>query len=215
MDIYDYGPRLYFSNVGRWLSPDPSLSDRLNRYAYVQNRPVELHDLTGFGSDSQDEKVWALIDSYRSSAPECQQRLFPDVSVDQIAWELPKRDRGIVGYGLTTPATGDPSLELKFAEHYLFAYYASKHSLLQSIVIPLAEIPLWQLLKMAEDQSRRPLPRGQTTPGLVEGVFGGRLSEPAFGEVTWEYQGVVDAWLGRQPSPDTPSGDWHTTYCLY
>lgn len=46
-DIYTFGPRLYFSDLGRWLSPDDSLEDGFNRYAFVRNNPILHADPSG------------------------------------------------------------------------------------------------------------------------------------------------------------------------
>jgi RHS repeat-associated protein len=45
--FYDYGARLYNPTTGRWLSPDTSITDGLNRYAYVSNNPLVYNDPTG------------------------------------------------------------------------------------------------------------------------------------------------------------------------
>lgn len=45
--FYDYGARLYFPLTGRWLSPDGSTADGLNRYGYVRNNPLRFSDPTG------------------------------------------------------------------------------------------------------------------------------------------------------------------------
>lgn len=53
--LYDYGARLYNPATGRWLSPDSSLADGMNRYAYVGNNPVSRTDPTGhFADDPQN-----------------------------------------------------------------------------------------------------------------------------------------------------------------
>src|SRR5690606_19763378 len=49
-DIYDYGPRMYLADVGRWLSPDPTFADGVNRYAYAVNDPVNFADPSGQSS---------------------------------------------------------------------------------------------------------------------------------------------------------------------
>jgi RHS repeat-associated protein len=46
-DVYDFGPRMYSADVGTWLAPDPTYSDGLNRYAFVQGDPVNGWDPTG------------------------------------------------------------------------------------------------------------------------------------------------------------------------
>src|SRR5262249_53514468 len=38
--FYDYGARLYNPGTGRWLSPDSSVQDGLNRYTYARNNPI-------------------------------------------------------------------------------------------------------------------------------------------------------------------------------
>jgi RHS repeat-associated protein len=45
--FYDYGARLYNPATGRWLSPDTSIEDGPNRYAYVGNNPQTKIDPTG------------------------------------------------------------------------------------------------------------------------------------------------------------------------
>jgi RHS repeat-associated protein len=55
--LYDYGARLYSPVTGRWLSPDSSLADGLNRYAYVQNNPVTRTDPTGHQSQ---RNIWII-----------------------------------------------------------------------------------------------------------------------------------------------------------
>jgi RHS repeat-associated protein len=48
--FYDYGARIYNPATGRWLSPDSSTKDGLNRYTYVRNNPLFYNDLTGHGA---------------------------------------------------------------------------------------------------------------------------------------------------------------------
>jgi len=48
--FYDYGARLYNPSTGRWLSPDSSAADGLNRYVYVRNNPLRFTDPTGHQS---------------------------------------------------------------------------------------------------------------------------------------------------------------------
>jgi RHS repeat-associated protein len=48
--FYDYGARLYAPVTGRWLSPDSTLSDGMNRYAYARNNPWTRVDPTGHTS---------------------------------------------------------------------------------------------------------------------------------------------------------------------
>ena len=50
--FYDYGARLYNPATGRWLSPDSSAGDGLNRYTYVSNNPLRYTDPTGHDSES-------------------------------------------------------------------------------------------------------------------------------------------------------------------
>jgi RHS repeat-associated protein len=45
--FYDYGARVYNPATGRWLSPDSSTTDGLNRYTYVKNHPLDATDPTG------------------------------------------------------------------------------------------------------------------------------------------------------------------------
>ena len=46
-DIYDFGPRMYFADVGTWLSPDPTFSDGPNRYGFGKADPINHADPTG------------------------------------------------------------------------------------------------------------------------------------------------------------------------
>jgi insecticidal toxin complex protein TccC len=45
--LYDYGARMYNPATGRWLSPDTSTKDGLNRFAYVSNNPQRFVDPDG------------------------------------------------------------------------------------------------------------------------------------------------------------------------
>lgn len=50
--LYNYNARLYSSDIGRFVSPDPIISDpsdpqNLNRYSYVLNNPLNLIDPSG------------------------------------------------------------------------------------------------------------------------------------------------------------------------
>jgi RHS repeat-associated protein len=47
LDVFDYGPRLYLADVGRWLGVDPGFADGPNRYTYVRNDPINNRDPTG------------------------------------------------------------------------------------------------------------------------------------------------------------------------
>jgi RHS repeat-associated protein len=49
--FYDYGARIYNPATGRWLSPDTSTADGLNRYTYVKNNPLFYNDHSGHGAD--------------------------------------------------------------------------------------------------------------------------------------------------------------------
>lgn len=47
----DFGKRFYDPELGRWMTPDPlGTMDGINRYAYVKNNPLGLHDLYGLYS---------------------------------------------------------------------------------------------------------------------------------------------------------------------
>ena len=50
-NVYDFGARPYNANTGRWMSPDPSYADGLNRYAFVRNDPMSRWDPTGLGGE--------------------------------------------------------------------------------------------------------------------------------------------------------------------
>ncbi len=57
--LVDMRGRVYDPTLGKFLSPDPFVSDPLrpqawNRYSYVLNNPVSLHDPTGFQDDDDD-----------------------------------------------------------------------------------------------------------------------------------------------------------------
>ncbi|HYC61124.1 MAG TPA: RHS repeat-associated core domain-containing protein [Thermoanaerobaculia bacterium] len=54
--FYDYGARLYNPLTGRWLSPDTSLADGLNRYAYARNNPWTLIDPDGHETEPPQDK---------------------------------------------------------------------------------------------------------------------------------------------------------------
>ena len=59
--FYDYGARMYNPATGRWLSPDISAKDGVNRYTYVKNDPLRNIDPTGHDSETftvdQDGRV--------------------------------------------------------------------------------------------------------------------------------------------------------------
>src|SRR5262249_24968858 len=57
--LLDYGARMYYPAIGRWISPDTSNADGLNRYAYVRNNPVTLTDLDGH--QSKDPPRWSPV----------------------------------------------------------------------------------------------------------------------------------------------------------
>ncbi|HEX8170603.1 MAG TPA: RHS repeat-associated core domain-containing protein [Thermoanaerobaculia bacterium] len=54
--FYDYGARLYNPVTGRWLSPDASIADGLNRYSYARNNPWSKIDPSGNRSCCEDEQ---------------------------------------------------------------------------------------------------------------------------------------------------------------
>ena len=56
--FYDYGARLYSPVTGRWLSPDNTLADGLNRYSYARNNPWSRVDPTGH--NSEPTAYWAI-----------------------------------------------------------------------------------------------------------------------------------------------------------
>lgn len=58
--FYDYGARLYNPVTGRWLSADTSVTDGLNRYAYVRNNPLRYVDPTGH------DGTWAFYETKNS-----------------------------------------------------------------------------------------------------------------------------------------------------
>jgi RHS repeat-associated protein len=45
--LYYYGTRYYVAWLGRWTAVDPSLAGGMNRYVYVQNRPIVATDPNG------------------------------------------------------------------------------------------------------------------------------------------------------------------------
>lgn len=65
--FYYHGARYYAAWLGRWTSADPrGLADGVNRYAYVRNRPVYLHDPSGRISENPSAKkpdVPALVEA--------------------------------------------------------------------------------------------------------------------------------------------------------
>jgi RHS repeat-associated protein len=70
-----FGARYYASNMGRWMSPDPSglaLSDlgnpqSLNLYSYVINNPAILVDPDGLCYGQQQSSVWSCIGGFFKS----------------------------------------------------------------------------------------------------------------------------------------------------
>jgi RHS repeat-associated protein len=58
--FYDFGARIYNPITGRWLSPDTSIKDGLNRYAYARNNPWTHTDPTGHNT----EPAWYWIYSW-------------------------------------------------------------------------------------------------------------------------------------------------------
>ncbi len=59
--LYDFGARLYNPGTGRWMSPDSSLRDGPNRYAYVGNNPVGFIDPSGHDKKPKKQEV-ILVD---------------------------------------------------------------------------------------------------------------------------------------------------------
>jgi RHS repeat-associated protein len=55
--LYDYGARLYNPATARFLSPDTSDADGLNRYAYVSNDPLRYNDPTGHQQEEAERIV--------------------------------------------------------------------------------------------------------------------------------------------------------------
>ncbi|HYC93793.1 MAG TPA: RHS repeat-associated core domain-containing protein [Thermoanaerobaculia bacterium] len=70
--FYDYGARLYNPLSGRWLSPDTSLADGPNRYAYARNNPWTKIDPTGH--ESQDPRGPIDQEDYDPELEEWRQR---------------------------------------------------------------------------------------------------------------------------------------------
>jgi RHS repeat-associated protein len=62
--FYDYGARLYSPLTGRWLSPDVSLADGSNRYAYVRNNPWTRSD-----PDGHKSRIWIECSSCNGGKP--------------------------------------------------------------------------------------------------------------------------------------------------
>ncbi|MBI4680965.1 MAG: RHS repeat-associated core domain-containing protein [Nitrospirae bacterium] len=65
--LYYYGARWYDPQIGRWITPDPTVQhpyddpQDLNRYAYCRNNPITLDDPTGLGWKKFWGKVWNEI----------------------------------------------------------------------------------------------------------------------------------------------------------
>ena len=58
--LIDYGGRLFDPDLGRWLTPDPTIQrpydpQNLNRYSFVQNNPINSREINGYGFWS---KLW-------------------------------------------------------------------------------------------------------------------------------------------------------------
>jgi RHS repeat-associated protein len=80
--FYDYGARLYNPATGRWLSPDGSVQDGLNRYAYVANNPIRYTDPTGKGGE---DGVWAR---YYDNVSAYHYRFFEGSHKPGEGWEI-------------------------------------------------------------------------------------------------------------------------------
>jgi RHS repeat-associated protein len=61
LSVTDFGPRLYLGDVGRWIGPDPTLSDGPNRYAFVRGDPINFGDPTGHGATELGVLAWELF----------------------------------------------------------------------------------------------------------------------------------------------------------
>ena len=58
-----YGGRYYLPDVGRWLTPDPTVQhpydpQNLNRYSFCQNNPLNAQEINGYGFFSWLKKNW-------------------------------------------------------------------------------------------------------------------------------------------------------------
>jgi hypothetical protein len=142
-----------YSPQARGFGPVLSLSDSLinDGLASAEESP---EDILWAIHNSQmqadiDETTWRLISAYRRKALEIGR---PDIE-DTLAWAYAKEARGIHGMGFTTPATGDPAVELKHAEHYLLAYQGSITWGGRSRYAVMM-IPAWHLFKQYENTAR-------------------------------------------------------------
>ncbi len=65
-DLYFYQARYYDANLGRFIQPDPIVSDpndpqAFNRYSYVVNNPVLYIDPTGFRAELTDRELDEIV----------------------------------------------------------------------------------------------------------------------------------------------------------
>lgn len=59
----DFGPRLYMPDVGRFASPDPTVADGPNRYAYVRNNPARYADPSGYAAQDPVDDATIRIET--------------------------------------------------------------------------------------------------------------------------------------------------------
>ena len=62
--LVEMGARYYDPQLGRFISPDPTISDGINRYMYALNNPVGKVDPSGFGAMDVVHKVAGALDNF-------------------------------------------------------------------------------------------------------------------------------------------------------
>ena len=98
--------RFYVPNTNRWLSPDsivpdPTNPQSFNRYSYVENRPLNLHDPSGHAARYYDEELDAVVYLSDQSEQRAVEEMWIEFVQEQQA-KLNANERDIVTFATST-----------------------------------------------------------------------------------------------------------------
>ena len=103
-DIFDFGPRMYFADVGVWMSPDSTFNDGVNRYAFVNGDPINSRDPSGKGG------VPLLVTALMGCTSPPSEKL-TGRPTNEIVFVFVRHSTGFVYHaGAWIPNSGDPML---------------------------------------------------------------------------------------------------------